>query len=102
MISQRLHLDDPGWHGQVCSGRFCKGFILTILGSMRRCAPDDSVKVFFLDDAGQHGKICSGRFRKGFSWTIRGSTGSFSPADFVTMISERSGVACGGLLRTIS
>ena len=101
MILQRFHLDDPGWHGEVCSGRFCKGFILTILGSMRRFALDDSVKVFVLDDAGQHGEICSGRFRKGFSWTIRGSTGRFAPDDVLNVLYGQFGVTCRGLFHTI-
>ena len=46
--------------------------------------------------------LCGAFFRKGFIWAMRGSMLRFAPNDFVKVLSARSGVACGGLLRTIS
>ena len=40
-------MGDAGWHVEVCSGWFRKGFIWTIEGSMQRCAPDEFVKIVF-------------------------------------------------------
>ena len=65
-----------------CSGRFRKGF--------------------YLGDARKHVEVCPRRCRKGFIWTIRGSMWRFASDDFDKGLSRRPGVACGGLLRTIS
>ena len=91
-----------GRHVEVCSGRCRKCFIWTIRGSMWRFAPDDIVMFFsYLDDAGWHVEVRSGRFRTGVIWTMRVSMWSVAQGDFVKVFPGRSGVACGGLLKTI-
>ena len=51
-----FYLDDQGEHAEVCSGRFRKGFMWAIRGSMWRLAPDDVVKVL----SGRSGSACGG------------------------------------------
>ena len=58
--------------------------------------------IFDLDDPGQHVEVCSGRDREDLIWTIWGGMWSLAPGDVVKVLSGRSGIACGGLLRTIS
>ena len=82
--------------------RFRKGFISgrcgsACGGSLRTIWPS-----LYPEDAGTHVEVCSGRFRKGFIWTMRGSMSRSASNDFVKVVSEQSGVGCGGLLRTIS
>ena len=72
-----IYLDDAVWHEKVCSGRFRKGFIWTIQGSIGRFAPDDFVKVFI--------------------WTIRVGMWRCAPDDVVKVVSGQSLAACGGV-----
>ena len=47
-------------------------------------------------------EVCSKRFRKGCISTIQGSIGRCAPDDFVNVLLGHSGIACRGLIRTIS
>ena len=57
---------------------------------------------FHRHDSELHVEVCYRRCRKGAIWTMRGSMKSVAPDDFVNVLLGRCGVACGGLLRTIS
>ena len=46
--------------------------------------------------------VCFQRVRKVFTMMVQGSRWCLAPGDAVKVLSGRSGVACGGLLRAYS